>query len=68
MSKAQRMRDQRKDLYTIDPKQDPFLKSLQSQTGIPNYINIHKFLECRAFELKHFNNVLKTKLTSKLEH
>jgi ribonuclease P/MRP protein subunit POP1 len=58
----------RKDMYTIDPKQDPFLKSLQSQTAMPQYINIHKFLECRSFELKHFNNVLKNKFTSKLEH
>jgi hypothetical protein len=63
------MRDKRKDVYQIDPSKDPFLKSLQSQQpGMPQYINIHKFLECRAFELKHFNNVLKNKFTSKLEH
>ena len=35
---------------------------------MPQYINIHKYLECRAFELKHFNTLLKNKLTSKLEH
>jgi ribonuclease P/MRP protein subunit POP1 len=35
---------------------------------MPQYINIQKFLECRSYELKHFNTVLNTKLTSKLEH
>lgn len=35
---------------------------------MPQYINIHKFLESRAYELKHFNNVLNNKFTSKLEH
>lgn len=64
------MRDKRKDVYQIDAKKDPFLRSLESQGGggMPQYINIHKYLECRAFELKHFNNVLKNKFTSKLEH
>ena len=36
--------------------------------GAPHYINIHKFVESRAFELKHFNNILQNKFTSKLEH
>ncbi|CDW89507.1 ribonucleases p mrp protein subunit pop1 containing protein [Stylonychia lemnae] len=63
------MRDKRKDLYQIN--NDPYLKSIQPDktTGaIPQFINIHKFLESRAYELRHFTNILQNKYTSKLEH
>eukprot|EP00347_Sterkiella_histriomuscorum_P019211 403342510 len=63
------MRDKRKDQYQI--ANDPFLNSLKSGSGdkgVPQYINIHKFLESRAHELKHFSRILSNKFTSKLEH
>ena len=65
-SKQIKMREKRKDLYNI--KNDPFLKSLGNDKTVPQYINIHKFLESRAFELKHFTNILSNKFTSKMEH
>lgn len=67
-SKAAKMKEKRKDLY--QPNDDPYLKSLQTKNegSIPQYINIHKFLESRSYELKHFTNIRANKLTSKLEH
>ena len=34
-SKNQKMSQKRKDMYSIDPTRDPFMKSLQSDTGVP---------------------------------
>lgn len=35
---------------------------------MPQFVNLHDFVECRSHELTHFTNILKSKTNSKLTH
>ena len=67
-SKANKLKNNRKDTYEIKAQDDPFLRGLsQSEKEVPQFINLHQFVSSRAHELRHFTKVLKSKLTSKME-
>lgn len=38
------------------------------EEGMPQFINVHDFIEGRAHELSHFTNILRSKTNSKLAH
>lgn len=60
MNKAGKMRTARNDTYQI---KDPIMNQ-----ELPQFINVHQFIASRSLELNHFTKILKTKLTTKLQH
>ena len=67
-SKAVQMKQNRKGQYGIKHSEEPFLKGLTEQEKeVPQFINLNQFVSSRAYELRHFTNILKGKVTSKME-
>ena len=67
-TRATKLRNNRKGQYEIKAQEDPFLRGLSaSEKQVPQFIDLHKFVSSRAHELRHFTNILKAKISTKME-